>query len=161
MGLDMYLSKKTYIGANFEHNKVAGTIEVFINKELVPINFKRVTFIEEEIGYWRKANAIHGWFAKHVGDGGDIDNCRSYYVPWETLEQLQKDINEVLSQKTKKKKESKAMELLPPSDGFYFGSQAIDEYYWEKLDNTLNILEEILSHPEEYKRSEIMYMASW
>jgi hypothetical protein len=28
MGLDMYLSKKTYIGAQYEHNKVKGVIDI-------------------------------------------------------------------------------------------------------------------------------------
>lgn len=34
--------------------------------------------IAEDVGYWRKANAIHAWFVKNVQGG--VDNCQSHEV---------------------------------------------------------------------------------
>ena len=61
MGLDMYLNKRTYIGAEYEHRKVKGKIEITEGEEDKPINiqFNRVSEIIERVAYWRKANQIH------------------------------------------------------------------------------------------------------
>ena len=61
MGLDMFLNKKIHVGAEYEHNNVKGKIELTEGENNAPINinFKKVTYIVEEVGYWRKANQIH------------------------------------------------------------------------------------------------------
>ena len=61
----MYLSKKTYIGANYEHNNVKGEINLTRGGDNKPVkvNLNRVSYIEEEVAYWRKANAIHPYWA--------------------------------------------------------------------------------------------------
>ena len=70
MGLDMYLSRKKYIGANWEHRGITGTIDIKQKDKSIPIDFNKVTYIEEEVGYWRKANQIHKWFVDNCQDGG-------------------------------------------------------------------------------------------
>ena len=87
MGLDMYLSRKKYVGANYEHRKVKGEIHINIGEKHLPVDFNKVTYIEEEVGYWRKANQIHKWFVDNVQDGED--NCELHYV---SLESLKKNI---------------------------------------------------------------------
>ena len=37
---------------------------------VVPIKFDRVCYIEESVGYWRKANAIHNWFVANCDKRG-------------------------------------------------------------------------------------------
>ena len=61
MGLDMYLYKKTYIGANYSHRKVKGEINLTYGDNNTPfkINIDRVSEISEQVAYWRKANEIH------------------------------------------------------------------------------------------------------
>ena len=61
MGLDMYLYKKTYIGANYDHRKVKGEINLTYgdNNNPFKINIDRVSEISEQVAYWRKANQIH------------------------------------------------------------------------------------------------------
>ena len=44
MGLDMYLTKKIYVGANYEHNKVTGRITIKKDGEPVKVNLKKVTY---------------------------------------------------------------------------------------------------------------------
>ena len=84
-----------------------------------------------EIGYWRKANAIHKWFVDNVQGGND--NCGSYYVSLEQLKELHD-----LCLKALKDEDST---LLPPSSGFFFGSTDIDDWYWKYIQDTVNILE--------------------
>ena len=59
------------------------------NKETIDY-FKKLLEVEdisEEVGYWRKANAIHAWFVDHVQDS--IDDCDYHHeVTKEILEEL-------------------------------------------------------------------------
>ena len=48
-----------------------------------------------EIGYWRKANAIHKWFVDNVQNG--VDDCGEYKVTKEQLIQLHNACNDVLN----------------------------------------------------------------
>ena len=94
MGLDMYLMKKTYVGGNYEHNHISGNIALLRDNTLIPIDIKRTVYIEEEVGYWRKANAIHNWFVSNVQDGKD--DCHEYYVSQEAMKELLHDCQKVL-----------------------------------------------------------------
>jgi hypothetical protein len=149
MGLDMYLTKKNYIGAKFEHNHITGKIELFQDGKPININLNRVTYIIEEIGYWCKANAIHGWFVENVQDGNN--DCNEYYVSDEQIQELLNIVNKILENN------SLAEELLSTQTGFFFGETDYDEYYFEELENTRKILENALKEED----GEIYYQASW
>lgn len=59
MGLDMYLSKKTYV-KNWSHNDVQHNVVVEKNGvRRTDIKPERVSYVVEEIAYWRKFNALH------------------------------------------------------------------------------------------------------
>lgn len=59
----MYLNKKKYISSSNRGNLDISGVE--------GINPEKVKEITEEVGYWRKANAIHGWFVDNVQKGND------------------------------------------------------------------------------------------
>ena len=80
MGLDMYLEREYDCGG------AKGIIDISVNNVKIPIKLDRCTYITEQIGYWRKAYAIHNWFVKNIQDG--VDNCGSYEVLVEDLRQL-------------------------------------------------------------------------
>ena len=61
MGLDMYLYKKSYV-KNWQHMKPESLHKITIKKGgkvRKDIKTDRITYIIEEVAYWRKANAIH------------------------------------------------------------------------------------------------------
>ena len=149
MGLDMYLNKRTYV-QYWEHNG-DDNYEVKVTKggEPTKINPKKVKYIIEEAGYWRKQNQIHRWFVENVQEG--IDNCGEYYVSKEDLETLLD-----LCQKVKADN-SLAESLLPSASGFFFGGTEYDEWYFNGIDNTIEILEEAL----EDERGDYYYSSSW
>ena len=51
----------------------------------------------ENVGYWRKANAIHGWFVRELANG--VDECQVIEVPRARLEELRGLCLKTLSQK--------------------------------------------------------------
>jgi hypothetical protein len=150
MGLDMYLSKKTYV-KYWEHNG-DNNYEVTVTKAGKPTNIdpKKVSYIVEEIGYWRKANQIHNWFVENVQNG--IDECQESYVSREQLQSLL-DICRIV-----KIDKDKAPQLLSTQSGFFFGGTEYDEWYYQDIDNTIEILEEALS---DENADDFAYRASW
>lgn len=132
MGLDMYLNKETFIGAEYEHRKVTGAIDVQLDGKPVAIQFNRVSTITERVGYWRKANAIHKWFVENV-QGGE-DDCEEYEVEVEKMKELLNIVKKVL------KDPALAPELLPTASGYFFGSTDYDEWYTADLRDTKKIL---------------------
>lgn len=147
MGLDMYLLKKTFVGAKYEHRNVKGKIDIEVNGEKLPIDFSRVSEIVEEVGYWRKANHIHRWFVENVQDGDD--DCGEYYVSYEKLLELRAICEEAL------KNRNRAEQILPRCEGFFFGSQEIDEDYFEDIRETIKIIDSLDPDGEYY------YTSSW
>jgi hypothetical protein len=151
MGLDMYLNKKTYV-KQWDHQSPEEKYEVVVTKGGKPveaIKASRVKYIEEEVGYWRKANQIHKWFVDNIQDG--VDNCGDYYVDKSDLETLLDICKKV------KADHSLAESLLPSASGFFFGGTDYDEWYYNDIDNTISILEEAL----EDGHSDYYYTSSW
>ena len=157
MGLDMYLNKRTYIGANYEHRNM--NVEINVSQKLhdgqikvIAIDPKRVSYIEEQVGYWRKANHIHKWFVDNAMEGED--HCRDYDVSAKQLLELLATCEKVMEVAKMKdgqlhvstsyqngiktenyedgkviENEEEVAELLPTQPGFFFGSTSYDEWY--------------------------------
>lgn len=152
MGLDMYLNKKTYV-QNWEHMKKEELHKVTVKKNgkvRKDIKPERISYIEEQICYWRKANQIHKWFVDNCQDGED--DCRNAYVDPEQLQELLDICKQI------EKDPSEAMRLLPPQSGFFFGSTDVDDYYMEDIKNTIKMLEEVLA---EEGTGDFYYRSSW
>lgn len=182
MGLDMYLTRKVYVGAEYEHRKVTGKVEIKVGKEKLNIDFHKISEISERVGYWRKANHIHSWFVTNVQDGED--NCREAYVSSEQLEEL-KSLCEKIINSTKLvpgkvwngqrstsggwediwedgmvlEDSTIAEEFLPTQHGFFFGGTNYDEYYWQDLVDTVEICKNALEVYD--SNSSIYYQSSW
>lgn len=141
MGLDMTLEKKVYISD--WSNDGAFSIQVEVANQIAKLQPPSIRLTIDEI-YWRKANWIHEWFVDNIQGG--IDDCGTYRVEIEQLEELLTIITQVLEAKEEslEKGENLALELLPPTEGFFFGSNEINEYYWLVLSETVIDLENLL-----------------
>lgn len=153
MGLDMYLSKRTYIGANYEHNNVKGKIEITTNKKPINIKLNRISYIEEQVAYWRKANHIHNWFVTHCQGGAD--DCREPVVSKEQLLRLLADCKEV------KENPSLKESVMPTTPGFFFGGTEYDTYYFEDIDYTIKVIEDLIAEYEGEDNFDVYYSSSW
>lgn len=145
MGLDMYLRKKVYVGANWEHNKVTGDITIFSKGERIKVDLSKVVSIYEEAITWRKANAIHKWFVDNIQNGED--DCGEYYVEYDSLQILKHACEEAI--------ENKDSDVLQPTSGFFFGSTEKDEYYYDTLHYTVSLLNKLDPQGSYY------YSSSW
>ena len=144
MGLDMYLSAKKYLWSfNDGDTQVAKEIQEKINVQ------RRVKEVSIEAMYWRKANQIHSWFVDNVQDG--IDECKPHYVTREELEKLLKDCRAALYHKDSR--------ILPPQEGFFFGSTEVNDDYWNDIGYTAMEIETLLAELDD--TWEFEYCASW
>lgn len=154
MGLDMYLSKRTYV-KRWDHQKPERQHEVIVNRGGKPredIDSSRISEVIEEVMYWRKANHIHKWFVDNVQDG--VDDCKEHWVSEEKLQELLNLCEKVLR--------SKNSDLLPPSDGFFFGGTEIDDYYYIEIADTIKTLTHELYLVRKNKSSgDFYYQSSW
>jgi hypothetical protein len=144
MGLDMYLNAKRFLWHS-EDEIGAKVAEAFPE-----LKGKRVKEVVVEAMYWRKANQIHKWFVDNVQN--DVDDCGNYYVSREQLARLRDLIVQALADKD--------ASALPPQAGFFFGSDKVDQYYWEDLQDTAEGLTRVL---EDFPTTgwEFEYHSSW
>lgn len=173
MGLDMFLTRKKYVGAEYSHRNVKGTIYILIGDKQLPVDFDRVSYIEESVGYWRKANAIHNWFVENVQDG--IDNCNDYYVSTGQLQELLdlcKKVKKIAKVKDGEHEEDRIIEnveeieeLLPTCEGCFFGTTNYDGWYMQDIDYTIDLLKKLLKEEKELNEigfySDFYYRSSW
>lgn len=144
MGLDMYLSAKKYLWQTKDEDQhIANEIQQQINVR------RRVRELVIEAAYWRKANQIHNWFVDNVQDG--IDECQPHYVSREKLKDLLNTCRVAIDRKDKN--------LLPPQEGFFFGSTEIDDDYWNGIKYTAMEIETLLSELDD--SWEFEYCSSW
>lgn len=155
MGLDMYLRGKRYLSQYDDQDK---PVSDELTKKFFTPTFDddalafRVQEIVAELGYWRKANAIHRWFVDNVQDGED--DCGDYFVSQEKVAELRDICNKIIEDKTL------AIELLPPQGGFFFGSTVVDEWYMQSIVYTRDLMNKILES-NELDGWSVYYHSSW
>ena len=61
MGLDIYLSKKTFIGAMFDSRGISGSISLFKRGKKIPVRLERLTYVIEDIYHGSKTHWLYHW----------------------------------------------------------------------------------------------------
>jgi hypothetical protein len=153
MGLDMYLTAKKYLWSDKDKELSAKINELVGVKADMENRWNGSSLVVKQIEvdamYWRKANAIHGWFVEQCQDGKD--ECQESYVSREQLQELVELCHEALDKPDH--------EVLEPTAGFFFGSYEKDEWYYQYLKETIEGITKALTLPE--KEYEFYYQASW
>jgi hypothetical protein len=196
MGLDMYLrarNKKTekLIPKKYLEYRELKDEEQFIEEQgkdkvfdlimrncLFPVQctYSKYVYLSThlELGYWRKANAIHKWFVDNVQDG--VDDCDEYVVSKAQLSQLRDLCKEVIESLENSPTHmvqgrdgvysieefiniSTAKKLLPTTDGFFFGDSHYTKYYLEDLRETVRICDKVMYQVDD--NWDITYHSSW
>ena len=153
----MYLYRKEYVSTfawtqDEKAVKEANLHSVIANHFNVDPNMGGI-YVDYCVAYWRKANAIHGWFVNTLAGG--VDECQPIYVSLDKLIELRELANSVVLTP------AMAGDILPTQSGFFFGSSDIDEWYISDMKNTVDMLDKIISSvsPEDYPT--FFYQASW
>lgn len=150
MGLDMYLCANRYLSEHdVEERKIIDHVAA-----ILPVGFltPRIDNLRVEVLYWRKMNAIHGWFVNTVQEG--VDDCGEYEVSKKALECLIKTINKII------RKRELAPTLLPSIGGFFFGNTEYDVVYWKELRRTVKVLTPVLKSSD-YNDWWFTYRSGW
>jgi len=162
MGLDMYLSVEKYIPKydwvkTSMSNDLVENADYKILKSLLAPNlgdddsaagFK----VEIPAGYWRKANAIHKFFVDECADG--VDECQPINIIVDELIVLRDKCKTVIENP------SVANDVLPTKGGFFFGNTEYDEWYFNDLEKTVEIIDKVLAE-NDIEHLVIIYQASW
>jgi hypothetical protein len=147
MGLDMYLNAERYLWSHEEGDKqISENIGQLIG---LPSDGK-VKTITVEAGYWRKSNQIHNWFVANVQEGKD--ECQESYVSREQLKELREVCQKVLDNN------ELAEQLLPTKEGFFFGGKDYDQWYFDDLKETIEVIDNALAMPKQW---DFNYRSSW
>ncbi len=148
MGLDMYLRGKRYLfDKEVEEHSFDDVLKFTGGRKP-----KEITFM---LGYWRKANAIHNWFVNNVQGGKD--DCDEYEVRYSDLVKLRQLCKEVLDNG-----EEYALRFLPPASGFFYGTTDIDEYYWQYVKSTYELLTDLCMDEDiQSGNMYVYYQSSW
>ena len=164
MGLDMYLEARKYV------SKIDSKATTDYENPVLTADYKTVSAffpdwagddtgfagaeVSMNIGYWRKANQVHQWFVDNCAEGED--DCKPVFVSADKLRELRATTEHLLANRT----DEEALKLLAPSQGFFFGTYEIDEWYWADLERTVKILDKAIRLAEDEDCS-IYYQASW
>ena len=99
MGLDMYLYAEKYISSSDafkkdDPKKYQAILETAEMDNLPKSDYGNI-MVKSQVGYWRKANAIHGWFVRECANG--VDECQEMYVSAEKLIELRDECVKALA----------------------------------------------------------------
>jgi hypothetical protein len=109
--------------------------------------------------YWRKANAVHGWFVDNCQDG--VDDCGTYPVDGEQLARLRSVCLDALAAYAEGDAE-KAGEIMSPRAGFFFGGTDVDQWWVEDLRHTASEIDRVINLAASTPgRIDFAYHSSW
>lgn len=154
MGLDMYITADRHLW-DFGDPDVNDKDKIEAIGNLFPeLQSMKIKEVSAEIMYWRKANAIHKWFVDNVQDG--VDECQKSDVTGENLEKLLETCKAVLASP------EQAETLLPCQRGFFFGDTQYDDWYFDNVKHTVEVLENIVPRLRtDFNRWSFYYQSSW
>lgn len=109
-------------------------------------------------GYWRKANAVHGWFVDQVQGG--VDECQHSPVHVEKLAELLSVCTKAL-ERYENRDWSGAAELMEPRAGFFFGSTDLDDGWAMDMRDTIEIVERAVRLGIAAGVTQFAYQSSW
>jgi CRISPR/Cas system-associated endoribonuclease Cas2 len=120
--------------------------------------------IFEQVGYLRKANAIHHFFVQECQNG--VDECQLSIVKKTHLKDLLKRCKRAMSLKDIYLndgiiKDGEGIEtFLPTTSGFFFGGTEFNEWYFNDVEETIDLITKVLKETD-FKTQIIFYRSSW
>lgn len=105
-----------------------------------------------ELAYYRKVNFLVKFFQDK---GFDVENQTPLRMYKGDIEELLNYCNEVLND------HSKALELLPTMNGFFFGSTDYNEYYFNSVERVRNDCIKLLDEFDSLSEDESIYFETW
>lgn len=140
MGLDSYFYKKK---STYEHPQAT--------KENPFAGPHRITTVLDEVGYYRKFNALHAYIVEQFADGADL--CQP-------IELSKDNVYTILEILTTIRDDHSQAYLMPPTGGFFFGSTDVDEWYFRAVEDAVQLFGKFLAEID-FETEGLVYQASW
>ena len=99
MGLDIYLSKKTFIGAMFRTSKFGGIISLTRRGKPIPIKPERVTYVEEDVYHGKGMYWLQDWLNRELPEAPG--NAEEREIDDDLVDRLHQACVEVLAHRNK------------------------------------------------------------
>lgn len=185
----MYAARRFYVQSSdfTPEERRCSVVATCAGRPLQNLDSKRISVIEEDVMYWRKANHIHAWFVDNVQSGKD--DCGTYFVSKDKLVELLSACQKVIeasklvggtvwagtswtlgsSAPVEHRIAGRVIEdptvakqLLPTRAGFFFGGTEYDESYLDEVKRTQAWVFKMLSDLKTATvRTDIRYSSSW
>lgn len=154
MGLDMYLSRKVDIEGFGDVKKMTIEIKDNSGKTTRVIGGLESGAIIQEVAYWRKANMVHAYLTNPHDDRiycveGDVRSEFGVEVLLSLRDLCEKVVKIARVEGGEITNKEDIAELLPTQSGFFFGSTAYDKDYVECVQETIELLDKVLSGHEQ------------
>jgi hypothetical protein len=141
--------------------------------------------IFDTVWSWRKVNHIHAWFVRNVQGG--TDDCSYYFVSKDHFLELKETCekvlalnpfsidensdlfyttastlidNGVITKADYEEMEGKLEELMPTQAGFFFGGTDYSPFYFQTVEEVLEIANTILKNGD-FDKEVYLYHSSW
>lgn len=157
MGLDMYIKRCAKTEHTVEELEEIDNEPDIWKPECAPfLPLRKYEFLTNcysifhEAAYWRKFNALHGWFVDNVQDG--VDECQMTELCEADLLLLLADITAAI--------DTQDPDIVPPVGGFFFGTTEVDQYYWEQMNEAKDTITELLEKTN-WDKERLFYRSSW
>ena len=95
MGLDIYISKKTFIGAMFHASGVDGIISLTKRGKQIPIKLRRVAYVIEDIYHGHKTHWLHNWLNHELPEV--LGNAEEREISEDVMDRLYRVCIEILA----------------------------------------------------------------
>ena len=94
MGLDIYISKKTFIGAMFHASGIGGVISITKRGNQIPIKLQRVAYVIENIYHGSKTHWLHNWLNRELPE--ELMNAKGCEISEDVMDRLHRVCIEIL-----------------------------------------------------------------
>lgn len=151
MGLDMNLYRRVDVSdcMTMTGEKGERVEQVILNGQCDKTVGRSTRYqITTNVCYWRKFNALHKYMRDHFGRESE-DNCVDMFLNIDDIRKLLMELKNLVKQIKLDKdgiitNQEICEEILPPEDGFFFGSTALDSYYVEDIKDTIEMLGRVI-----------------
>lgn len=98
----------------------------------------KITGKDCDTKYFRKVNLLIPWVERKLGV--TVEDCEEYELTKADVESLLADVDTVIADI------SKAQELLPTTEGFFFGSTEYEDWYKQDLEQIKTDVGDLVHH---------------
>ena len=95
MGLDIYLSKKIFIGAMYISRGITGSVSLFSRGKKIPVRLERLAYVIEDIYHGRKTHWLDIELPECLGNSEDQE------ISEDLIDRLHKACIEILEHRNK------------------------------------------------------------